>query len=90
MNTAIEIELPDDIARLLESRWGDLPRRAREAIAIEAYRSGALSQAQVQQMLQLQSRWEVDALLKKAGVYLDYSEDDLERELRLGRQVRHV
>jgi predicted HTH domain antitoxin len=85
MNLAIE--LPEDIAARLTARWGDLSRAAREAIAIEGYRSGALSQAEAQRLLGLASRWETDALLKRAGVYLDYSEDDLTHDLEISRQV---
>jgi hypothetical protein len=35
MNVAIE--LPEDIARLLQASWKDMPRRALEAIALEGY-----------------------------------------------------
>lgn len=85
MNLAIE--LPEDIAERLAAKWGNLSHAAREAIAIEGYRSGALSQAEVQRLLGLASRWETDALLKRAGVYLDYSEEDLARDLEASRQV---
>jgi len=83
----LAIELPEDIAQRLSARWGDLSQVAREAIAIEGYRSGALSQAEIQRLLGLASRWETDALLKRAGIYLDYSEDDLARDLETSRQV---
>jgi len=77
----IAVDLPEDIAERLQAKWGDLSRATREAIAIEGYRSGALSQDQVQRLLGLASRWEVDALLKRAGVYLDYTEEDVAREV---------
>jgi len=83
----IAVELPEDIAERLEAKWGDLSRAAREAIAIEGYRSGALSQDQVQRLLGLASRWEADALLKRAGVYLDYSEEDLVREVESSQDL---
>lgn len=83
----IAVELPEDIAKRLEGKWGDLSQAAREAIAIEGYRSGALSQNQVQRLLGLASRWEVDAILKRAGVYLEYTEDDLEREIENSREL---
>jgi predicted HTH domain antitoxin len=83
----LAIELPEDIAERLTARWGDLSQAAREAIAIEGYRCGALSQAEAQRLLGLASRWETDALLKRAGVYLDYGEDDLARDLETSRQV---
>jgi hypothetical protein len=85
----VAIELPEDIGRQLEQKWGDLPRRAREAVVIEAHRSGVLSQAQVQSLLGLASRWETDALLKQAGVYLDYTEADLQRDLSNSRKLRN-
>ena len=88
MNIAIDI--PEDIARHLSEKWGSLSKGALEAIAIEGYRSGALSHAQVQRVLGHTSRWETDAFLKKAEVYLDYTEADLEQDVevsrRLGRQ----
>jgi hypothetical protein len=67
----ITIEVPEDVAHRLESIWGDLPQRAVEALAIEAYRSGVITKAEVQRMLHLSSRWEVDAFLKRANAYLD-------------------
>jgi len=42
----ITIELPEDIAQGLESRWKNLPRAALESLAGEAYRSRALTAAQ--------------------------------------------
>ena len=39
----ITIELPEDIAEGLESKWNDLARAALESLALEAYRSHALT-----------------------------------------------
>jgi predicted HTH domain antitoxin len=83
----ITIEVPEDVAHQLESIWGDLPQRAVEALAIEAYRSGVITEAEVQRMLHLSSRWEVDAFLKRAKAYLDYTETDLEQDILAIRQV---
>jgi hypothetical protein len=83
----IAIELPDDVARHLEARGGNLPRRALEALALEAYRSGEITEAEVQQMLHMSSRWEAEAFLKRTQAYLDYSEADLERDIAAIRQA---
>ena len=40
--TNIIVQLPEDIAQRLESRWKDLPRAALESLALEAYRSELL------------------------------------------------
>lgn len=75
----IAIELPEDIARQLLSNWPDMPRRALEAVAIEGYRSGALSQRQVGRLLEL-NFWETEAFLKEKRAFLLYSESDLEQD----------
>ena len=84
----IGIELPDEAVRQLEGQWGDVTSRAREAVVIEGYRSGALSEAQLAELLGLASRVEADALLKRAGVYLDYTEEDLLRAKEASREQR--
>lgn len=40
---AITIALPESIERQLQQEWGDLDRKALEALAIEGYRTEALS-----------------------------------------------
>jgi predicted HTH domain antitoxin len=79
MNVAIEI--PDEVARQLAARSGELSRAVLEAVAIEAFRSGTITPTQVQQMLGLASRWETEELLRRAEAYHDYTMDDLERDL---------
>lgn len=56
-----------------------MTRAVVEAVAIEAYRSGAITPAQVQEMLGLGSRWETEAFLHRAEAYHDYTMDDLDR-----------
>jgi predicted HTH domain antitoxin len=83
----VDLEIPDEVEERLRARWGDLPRRALEAVAIEAYRSGALTPAEVQQMLGLASRWDVEAFLRRADAFLDYGSDDIRRDLQELRRV---
>jgi Uncharacterised protein family (UPF0175) len=68
----ITIELPEDIAVGLESKWKDLPRAALESLAIEAYRSRALTAAQLRRLLVFETRMQVDAFLKEHEIF-DYS-----------------
>ena len=77
---SVTIELPEEIEQQLETEWGNLPRRALEAVALEGYRSGALTLAQLRRMLGFETRMEADAFLKQHGVYLEYSIEDLERD----------
>ena len=78
----VSIAIPDDVMQRLEGQWSDVPRHVLEAVAIEAYRMGVLTSAEIQRMLQLPSRWDVDALLKRAQAYIDYTERDLAQDLQ--------
>ncbi len=72
----ITVELPDDVANR-----PDPGREALEALAIEGYRSGALSHYQASQLLGL-SRFEFDSFLKDRNIYDHaYDVEDLERDL---------
>lgn len=82
----VAVDIPDDLERRLRDGWADVPRKVLEAVALEAYRSGALTGAEVQRLLGLESRWDLEAFLKQAGVVLDYDEADLARDLEAFRQ----
>ena len=43
----ITLELPEDIAESLQTGWKNVERSVLEAIAINAYRSGILTRAEV-------------------------------------------
>lgn len=79
--TRIAVDLPEDIAKRLESAWRDLSRGALEAVAVEGYRDGTLSREQVGRVLGL-SFWETEAFLKERQAYLAYDEQDLEQDRR--------
>jgi predicted HTH domain antitoxin len=83
----VNIQLPDDISAALEEQWDDVPRRSLEAIAVEAYRSGALTEAQVRRLLGLESRFEVHALLKEHHVTLQITAADDDEDLRAHREL---
>ena len=83
----ITIELPDDIAQGLESRWKDLPRAALESLALEAYRSRALTAAQLRRLLGFATLLQVDAFLKQHEIY-DFSVEDFEQDRGTLRQLR--
>lgn len=77
----VTIDLPADISHALEERWGDVPRHALETLAVEAYRTGVLSESQVRRLLGCESRFQVRALLKQYNVPLRYTMLDLQDDL---------
>lgn len=84
----LTIEQPDEIARGLLAKSGtDLPRTVLEMIALEGYRSGELTHAEVGRLVGLESRFEVEAFLKRHGAFLDYTAEDLEEDRAAHRQL---
>ena len=77
----VRICLPDDISAALNRSWGDVPQHALETIAVEGYRTGALTESQVRRLLKLETRFQVHALLKEHRVPLHYTRADLEDDL---------
>lgn len=82
----VTIDLPEEIERRLEAEWGNLPRRALEALAVEGYRAEALSAGQVAEMLSL-SMWETEEFLKKRGVELHYTDEDLKQDIAANERI---
>ncbi|HZS49176.1 MAG TPA: UPF0175 family protein [Blastocatellia bacterium] len=77
---SITLNIPAEIERQLQAEWGNLSRRALEALAIEGYRSEALSVGQIAEMLNL-SILEAESFLKERGVDLLYSDEDLRQDI---------
>ena len=81
----ITLELPEDVAQGLESKWKDLTRAALESLALEAYRSHALTAAQLRRLLGFETRMQVDVFLKEHEVY-DFTAADFEQDRETLRQ----
>jgi predicted HTH domain antitoxin len=83
----VTLDLPDDISAALELHGRDLPGQALEALAVEAYRTGALTENQVRRLLRLETRLQVHSLLKAHRVPLRYTEADLADDLDAHREL---
>jgi len=82
----IKFELPEDIAQGLKTKWTDLHRAALESLALEAYRSNALSAAQLRRLLGFETLMQVDNFLKEHEVY-DFTVADFTQDRETLRQV---
>lgn len=58
-----------------------------EALAVEGYKSGELTEYQVRTMLGFETRFEVHGFLKSRGVYFEYSQEDLAYEEETSRRL---
>ena len=83
----VTIELPDELADQIRKTSGDVARRVLEAFAIDSYRSAKLTGRQVRQLLGLETRFALDTLLRQAGVFREYTAEEIERDFESSRQA---
>jgi len=77
----LAVQIPDDLASRMSASGGDLSRRALEALAIEEFRSGRITKAELRRLLGFETRYQLDGFLKAHALYEDYTPQDLEQEL---------
>ena len=74
----VTLEIPDDIASVLQAQERDLSRTALEAVGLEAFRQHRITAYRLRRMLGLGTRYELDGFLKQHEVWLEYSTEDLD------------
>ena len=78
----LTVEIPDDFAERFSAGSADLSRRALELLALEEYKNGRLTEAEIQRLLGFATRYALDGFLKAHGILIDdYTVDDLRREV---------
>ena len=81
----ISIDVSKEVEEQLSARWGNLPQAAKEALAIESYRTRRISVGFVAKMLGM-GVIEAEEWLHERNVPLNYAENDLAADARtLGR-----
>jgi Uncharacterised protein family (UPF0175) len=86
----LAIEVPEDIAEELRAKWKDLPRHALEAMALEGYRSGELTEWQVQRLLGFHNRVEAHRFLQEHEAYFEYTLAEVKQEIETSRRVKEL
>jgi hypothetical protein len=86
----VQLQIPDDVARVIQVQQPDLSRAALEALALEGYRGERLSEGQVRRMLGFRTRMQVHGLLKAHNVYLHYPIGELENDLASLKQFEET
>jgi hypothetical protein len=79
--TEITVRIPDDLARRLGT-GGEVERRVLEALALDEFRQGHLSRAELRQLLGFATRGKLDEFLTAHGVFGTYTPEDLEHDRR--------
>ena len=84
----VTLEIPDEMAEWLAPNGEDPVRSTLEAVAIEGYRSGALTASQTRRLLGFETRYELDGFLKSRNVWEHaYDLEDLEHDRETMRQL---
>jgi len=85
MSVQVTVAVPDDI---LNSETGQASREIVEQFAIEGYKSGQLTTAQVRRILGFESRMEVYEFLAAHKIaWVDYGPEEADREHNLLKKI---
>jgi predicted HTH domain antitoxin len=82
----ITVELPDDLARQIIPAGSDPARTVLEDLAVEAFRVHRLTEHQLATLLGM-DRYALDGFLKQREVWLEYTIDDLHKDLDVQRRL---
>ena len=80
------IPIPDDVALQIKNQWPDIPRRALEALALEAYRNGVITEYEVQKLLKISPHRTFVWVDTTYGIVVPVLETDSPEPLDLGKQ----
>ena len=84
----VTLDIPDEMVRRLVEAGQDPARAALEAMAIEGYRSGALSAHRLRVLLGFGTGYELDGFLKAHNVWENsYDLEDLDQDRQT---IRHL
>ena len=76
----LTVHIPDEIAGRLSASGSDLSRRALEALPAEEYKRDRITKPELQQLLGIETSYELDGFLKAHDVWIEYTREDADRE----------
>jgi chromosome segregation and condensation protein ScpB len=77
----VDVHIPAALADRLGGPGPGLDRRALEALAIAAYQAGELTAFELRTILDIDTRYELDELLRARSVYEPVTADDIRQDL---------
>lgn len=73
----VVVDIPDNLAPQLIPAGQDPARAVLEDALVQAYRENRISAHQLQQALNIETRYELDGFLKARQVWIDYTPDQM-------------
>jgi len=84
------VEIPDDLAGRIGTSRDAVSRSALEALALDEYKDGHLTEDEMRRLLGFGTRYQLDGFPKVHAVWVDYTIEDFRREVeslkKLGRK----
>lgn len=77
----VTVDIPDELAGPLGESPENVRRAVIEGFAVESYRSGTSSCAEIRDLLGHVSRWDTEQFLAQHGAWPDPSETEIEEDL---------
>ncbi|MBZ0252792.1 MAG: UPF0175 family protein [Candidatus Methylomirabilis sp.] len=77
----ITFDIPTKLEEAIRAEGQDPSRAAKEAFLVELYREGKLYHGEFAEALGL-SRYEADGVLKRHGVFLETTDEEVQDEVR--------
>jgi len=82
----ISVKVPKDLVRILKVRDEDVPKLVRLYLAIELYREGKVSLGKAAEIAGV-SKWEMMEILASKNIPIQYSVDDLEKDIKTLEEI---
>lgn len=77
----LSVDIPEPLMRRLEATCTNVPLAVLEGFAVQAYRTGLLSRAEVRQLLRHSSVWETEDFLSAHGAWPDPTVEEVTADL---------
>ena len=78
------LEIPEDVQQALRFPPGDIEKELRRELALALYQRQALPLGKARELAQM-THWEFEELLGHRQIQRQYSEEDLEEDIRYAR-----
>ncbi len=82
----ISVDLPSDLINIFKIREKDFPSVVRETLSVELYREGLISIGKAAEIAGV-SIWEMQEILTKRKIPINYYPEDLEKDIRTLKKV---
>jgi len=82
----ISVDLPSDLINIFKIRERDFPSVVLETLSVELYREGLISVGKAAEIAGV-SIWEIQEILTKRKIPINFYPEDLEKDIRTLKKV---